>query len=104
MGVPGFGMVYVITSTSYVRIFCIVFPYANNSKLQNFKNFGCGVAQLGCGVAQTAARRLAVWQARARISARHLRGGPLPSGSNEEIKSGTRRVLYIKYCMYARLM
>jgi hypothetical protein len=28
-----------------------------------------------------------VWQARVRISARHPRGGPLLSGSNEEIKS-----------------
>jgi hypothetical protein len=34
-------------------------------------------------VAQTVARRLAVWQARIRISARHPQ------------KSGTRRVLYI---------
>jgi hypothetical protein len=41
---------------------------------------GCGVAQLGCGVAQIVARRLAVRQARVRISARHPRGGPLPSG------------------------
>ncbi len=63
---------------------------------------GGGVARLGCGVAQTVARRLAIWQARVRIPARHPRGGPLPSGSNEEIKSGIRRVLYIKYCMYAR--
>jgi len=47
-------------------------------------------------VAQTVALRLAVWQARVRISARHPRGGPVPSGSNEEIKCGTRRVLYIK--------
>ncbi len=47
-------------------------------------------------MAQTVASRLAVWQARVRISARHPRGGPLPSGSNEEIKSGTRQVLYIK--------
>ena len=56
---------------------------------------GCGVAQKGCGVAQTVARRLAVWQAGVRISARQSREGPLPSGSNEEIKSGTPRVLYI---------
>jgi hypothetical protein len=50
-------------------------------------------------VSQTVARRLAVWQARIRISARHPRRGPLVN-----IKSGTRRVLYIKYCMYFRLM
>ncbi len=31
--------------------------------------------------------------------ARHPRGGPLPSGSNEKIKSGTRREVYIKYYM-----
>jgi hypothetical protein len=43
-----------------------------------------------CGVAQTVLRRqLAVRQAPVRISARHPRGGPLLSGSNEEIKSGT---------------
>ena len=74
---------------------------------------GCGVAQSGCGVAQPrvrrgtvkgAACRLAVWQARVRISARHPTGGPLPSGSYEEIKSGARRVLYMTYGMYARLM
>jgi hypothetical protein len=41
---------------------------------------GCGVALLGCGVAQIIARRLAVRQARVRISARQPRGGPLPSG------------------------
>jgi hypothetical protein len=32
---------------------------------------GCGVAQIGCGVAQIVAHRLAVRQARVRISARH---------------------------------
>ena len=41
---------------------------------------GCGVAQTGCGVAQIVAHRLAVRQARVRISARHPWGGPLPSG------------------------
>ncbi|MFN9909531.1 MAG: hypothetical protein ACK56F_26010 [bacterium] len=41
---------------------------------------------LGCGVAQIVARRLAVRQARVRISARHPRGGPLPSGSHEDNK------------------
>jgi hypothetical protein len=35
---------------------------------------------LGCGVAQIVARRLAVRQARVRISARHPSGGSLPSG------------------------
>jgi hypothetical protein len=59
---------------------------------------------IGCGVAQTVARRLAVRQARVRISARHPRGCPLPSVSNEEIKSGAQRVVYIKYHMSARLM
>ncbi len=28
--------------------------------------------------------------------------GPLPSGCNEDNKSGTLRVVYIKYCMPAR--
>ncbi len=60
---------------------------------------GCGVAS-GCGVAKTVARRLAVRQARVRISARHPRGGPLPSGSNEEIKSS----IYKKNYRSARLM
>jgi hypothetical protein len=68
-------------------------------------DLGCGVAQIGCGLAQTVASRLAVRQAaRVRISARRPRGGPLPSGSNEEIKSGFRRVVYINYCMCNRLM
>ncbi len=71
---------------------------------------GCGVAQIrvrcgsdrmrcgsdrvrcgskGCGVAQIVAHRLAVRQARVRISARHPRGCPLPSGCNEDNKSGS---------------
>ncbi len=61
----------------------------------------CSVA-LGYGVAQSVARWFAVRQARVRISDRHHKGGgPLPSGSNEEIKSGARRVVYIKHiiCM-----
>jgi hypothetical protein len=41
----------------------------------------------------------AVRQVRDRISARHPREGPLPSGSYEETKSGTRRVIYIFVCM-----
>ncbi len=45
----------------------------------NLDSFGpCEMA--GCGVAQIVAHRLAVRQARVRISARHPRGGPLPSG------------------------
>jgi hypothetical protein len=52
-------------------------------------------ALLGCGVAQIVARRLAVRQARVRISARHPRGGPPPCGSNEDNKSGSLRVVYI---------
>ncbi len=40
----------------------------------------------GAAVAQTVARRLAVRQARVRISARHPRGGPLPTGSHEDNK------------------
>jgi hypothetical protein len=88
---------------------------------------GCGVAQLGCGVtqegtawlsygaawlrrvqrgskgcgvAQIVARQLAVRQARVRISARHPRGGTLPSGSYEENKSGRRVILYINVVQY----
>jgi hypothetical protein len=69
----------------------------------DLRSAGCGVAQIGCGVAQIIARRLAVRQARVRISARHPRGGFLLSGSYEENKSGTRKVIYIyKYCMYSR--
>jgi hypothetical protein len=49
----------------------------------------------GCGVAQIVAHRLAVRQARVRISARHPRGGPLPSGCNEDNKSGSLRVVNI---------
>ncbi len=47
------------------------------------------------GVAQIVAHRLAVRQARVRISARHPRGGPLPSECNEDTKSGSLRVVYI---------
>ncbi len=71
---------------------------------------GCSVAQIGCGVAQFRVRRgsvacrLAVRQARVRISARHPRGGPLPSGRYEDNKSSIQRVVYIKNCMSARLM
>ncbi len=56
---------------------------------------GCGVAQIGCGVAQIVAHRLAIRQARVRISAQHPRGGPLPSRCNEDNKSGSLRVVYI---------
>ncbi len=47
---------------------------------------GCGVAHIGYGVAHTVARRLAVRPAPVHISARHPRGGPLPSGSHEDNK------------------
>jgi hypothetical protein len=56
-------------------------------------------------VAQIVARRLAVRQARVLISDRHPRGGPLPSGSYDDNKSGALRVVDIpKYCMSAGLM
>ncbi len=58
------------------------------------RGLGCGVAQ-GCEVAQTVARRHVIRKARVRISARRHRGDPLSSGSNEEIKSGARRIKYI---------
>jgi hypothetical protein len=41
---------------------------------------GGGLAHIVCGVAHF---RFAVRQARVRISARHPKGGPLPSGSHE---------------------
>jgi hypothetical protein len=50
---------------------------------------------LGCGVAQIVAHQLVVRQARVRISARHPREGPLPSGCNEDTKSSSLRVVYI---------
>ncbi len=46
-------------------------------------------------MAQIVARRLAVRQARVQISAKHPKGGPPPSGSNEDNKSGTLREVYI---------
>jgi hypothetical protein len=56
---------------------------------------GCG-AVTGRGAAHTVARLLFVRQARVRISARHpSRGGPLLSGSHEDIKRVQRRVVYI---------
>ncbi len=65
----------------------------------------CGVAQLWCGVAQLVARRLAVRQARVRISARHHREAfPTEHRSDEEMQRGLsewRRinVLYECDCM-----
>ncbi len=50
----------------------------------------------GCGAAQIVAHRLAVRQARVRISARHSRGGPLSSGCNEDNMSGSLRVVYCR--------
>jgi hypothetical protein len=78
----------------------------------DLRSAGCGLAQIGCGVAQIVARWLACGRGlRVRISARHPRGGLLLSGSYEENKSVTRKVIYIyiyiyiyKYCMYYRLM
>ncbi len=55
---------------------------------------------LGCGVDKIVACRLAARQARVRISARHPRGGPLPSGSNEDKKSGTLRVVHMYKILY----
>jgi hypothetical protein len=55
---------------------------------------------LGCGVAHTVERRLAVRQAQVRISARHPRGGPLPSGSHEENK----RVRYSTSSIYINIV
>jgi hypothetical protein len=86
------------------------------TRLRRGTDLGCGVAQTRIrrgsdkgaswlrqglhGGAQTVARRLAVRQARVRISARHPRGGPLPSGSHEEKK----RVLDEYTSMSAQLM
>jgi hypothetical protein len=66
---------------------------------------GCGVAQLGCGVAQIVARWLAVRQARGFESRLGIPEEALyRAESNEDNKSGALRVVYIKYCMSARLM
>jgi hypothetical protein len=43
-----------------------------HTRRQHHKDLGCGVAQTGCGVAQIVARRLAVRQARVRISAQRM--------------------------------
>ncbi len=67
---------------------------------------GCGVAQtrvrrgsdLGCGGTQTEARRLAVWQARVRISARHPREGFYRAEAMRRSRVTLDVVLYIKYC------
>jgi hypothetical protein len=73
-------------------------PYFENraNAVARVQIMQCGVAQIGCAVAQIVARLLALRQARVRISFRHPRGGPLPSGCYEENKSGTRRVVDIK--------
>ncbi len=57
-----------------------------------------------CDVAQIVALRLAVRQARVRISAPHPRGGPLLSRSDEDKKKRFSTNYIYKYCMYARLM
>ncbi len=56
---------------------------------------------LGCGVAQIEARRLAVRQARVRISARHPREGPLPNGGQQEwcSTSSIYKIVYV-YSIY----
>ncbi len=48
------------------------------------------------------ARRFDVRQARVRISARHPRGGPLLSGSDEDNKKRFSTCYIYKYCMYAK--
>ncbi len=54
---------------------------------------------------QLVARRLAVRQARVRISARrHPRGGPLLIGSDEDKKKRFSTSYTYKYCMFTRLM
>ncbi len=50
----------------------------------NTKSMDQITIKTGCCVAQIVAHRLAVLQARVRISAWHPRGGPLPSRCNEE--------------------
>jgi hypothetical protein len=66
------------------------------------------VAQIGCGVAQIVAHPLAVPYDRPEFESwlGTPRGGPLPSGCNEDNKSGILRVVYINIvsCMTARLM
>ncbi len=90
---------------------------------KRFLLFTAGNIYIGCGVAQTRVSRGSVRVRRGLVRVRRgsdssasaccmacpssnlgsaPRGGLLPSGSNEEFKSGSRRVLYIKYCMYAR--
>jgi hypothetical protein len=76
-------LLHIVRAWLLVMLLMYIYVLADNIKV-------------GCGMAQLVARRLAVRQARVRFSARHPKGGPLPSGSNEEIKSGARRVVYIK--------
>ncbi len=57
-------------------------PQLTEAEISPVNNIRVRSGSAGCGVAQIAARRLAVRQARVRISARHPRGGPPPSGSN----------------------
>jgi hypothetical protein len=78
------------TELQYGLIHTVVdYTVKNSENLEGIscenKNVGA-VWLIGCGVAHTVARRLSVRQARVRISARHPRGGTLPSGSHEDIK------------------
>ncbi len=61
----------------------------------------CAAWHKGCGVAQIVARWLAVRQARVRISARHPRGGPILSGSDEDNKKRFSTSYIYKYCILA---
>ncbi len=48
------------------------------------KLLGCGAAQSGCGAAQLVVRRLAVRQARVRVSARHPMEAPFAERRRDE--------------------
>ncbi len=68
--------------------------WRGSDRVRHGSDKGAAWLRQGCGVARTVACRLAVRQARVRISARHPRGGHLPSGSYEESKSGTGQDIY----------
>ncbi len=63
-----------------------------------YSNKSRGGSDLGCGVAQTVARRLAVRQARVRISARRPRGGPLPKQWGDQECCSTSNIYKMYVC------
>ncbi len=91
------GLLYIISILVLLFLFFLVLTlsvlYIHGR--MNYKDTeGCGAAQSGCGAAQLVVRRLAVRQARVRISARHPMEAPLTERRrDEDSRNGPRRLV-----------